>query len=1262
MRNRNLSLFIATIMIFTLLPFNVKGVTKVATTGGEAILDLENVNQVPIVKFSALKDSNNKMIISNDSTIGGFSSKGTKNSSFLLTPNKISGDFSVEATLKVTNRTINGTGGIVGVGAFSGTQEGDAMVTSVARGDNGSRSYYKKTTGYGAGGPNTSKTSEIGSTVLLKIQRTNNTYTSTINGEVQELADLHETTNGPMYLGFVICGANAEVDKFIIKQNENVIYNLSKKSLPRPTLTAKAKGDNVDINWTGTQGAQNYIVQYREMGTSSWTTDPDKITGKSHTVTNLTAMKAYEFRVKASGGESNGLTSALAIAVPGFRWSSIASPLITGVVLSEDGKEVKVSYNNVMGALGTLKLDVEMRKDNIIVDTKSVVEADTLLGATDGEVTFSPKESGTYTFTAKALRTAQEDVKLSNTKNITFKLPLTSPVVSASATATGSIKVKWDQVKEAQEYNLKYKKEADSQWTTAIESTKDLAYTVNNLQIEGVYNFKLTVIKDGQNSATTVSAKSKEVLGETAEWKSIIFGQSISSLYNTIDVDSVKGAVTVTAGNKEGSTTGGKVTGSHDGIAYYYTEVDPSKNFELSADIKVNYFAKGTPDNQEAFGIMARDDIGKSLDPTVFSSNMVLVGGYRGLVQSVFRNNVNDKSGTGATMDDVFKFGDRPLNDGTSTYKMTLKKTNTGYQVSVNNGVEKIYYKPKQMEVLNSGKIYVGFFAARVASITSSNISMKTSDVVTDPAAVKESQKPVDAAINVVSLMAASTSSYKLDLLANVKGNVEVKQNGVEIYKGPIKANDLLGKTTTLINGDNNFDITLIPEATENVTKYDPISIKYTVTLKQYGTLSGAIYVSQTGSSKSAGTKMDPTDIYSAVKFIGEGQTIYVRGGVYNLKSPIIIERGNDSKSNNPKMLSAYPNEKPIFDFGFESQGLSLAGSGWKIYGINITKANLKGMNISGSNNIVELVNVYNTLETGIQISGSSTESKDKWPSNNLVLNCTAYDNVDVSENNADGFAAKLTSGEGNVFRGCISHNNCDDGWDLYSKLETGAIGAVVIENSIAYGNGTLTNGRKTNGDGNGFKMGGEGIAVKHVLRNCLSFNNNSDGVTSNSNPAIIVENTTSVDNKGINFSFAFYTAAKQQFSAKNNISFRTTAGAADNVPASIESDSNYFYNGKESINKKGKVLLKSDFTSVVQPNSYNRNEDGTIFASKYMSLLVDSTIKSGAYLSDISKITNPIPNDGTIDEKEPIENEGLLKMINLLKMYKLLWMEELLM
>ena len=65
------------------------------------------------------------------------------------------------------------------------------------------------------------------------------------------------------------------------------------------------------------------------------------------------------------------------------------------------------------------------------------------------------------------------------------------------------------------------------------------------------------------------------------------------------------------------------------------------------------------------------------------------------------------------------------------------------------------------------------------------------------------------------------------------------------------------------------------------------------------------------------------------------------------------------------------------------------------------------------------------------------------WPSDNLILNCTSYNNCDEAMEDADGFAAKLTCGEGNVFRGCIAAYNADDGWDLFAKIATGKIGAV---------------------------------------------------------------------------------------------------------------------------------------------------------------------------------------------------------------------------
>lgn len=44
------------------------------------------------------------------------------------------------------------------------------------------------------------------------------------------------------------------------------------------------------------------------------------------------------------------------------------------------------------------------------------------------------------------------------------------------------------------------------------------------------------------------------------------------------------------------------------------------------------------------------------------------------------------------------------------------------------------------------------------------------------------------------------------------------------------------------------------------------------------------------------------------------------------------------------------------------------------------------------------------------------------------MLNCTSYGNADRGYEDADGFAAKITVGDGNVFDGCIAYNNADDG------------------------------------------------------------------------------------------------------------------------------------------------------------------------------------------------------------------------------------------
>lgn len=705
----------------------------------------------------------------------------------------------------------------------------------------------------------------------------------------------------------------------------------------------------------------------------------------------------------------------------------------------------------------------------------------------------------------------------------------------------------------------------------------------------------------GKTSGDTKAASAIKV--QEVKWEQTVFGASTSEKNNTIEVDDANKTVTINAGNKDGSKAGGKVTASNDGISYYYTEIDPSQNFELTADVKVNYFEKSKPDNQCGFGIMARDVLGVKGDSSLSPSNAVIVGGYNGKVESVFRNGVNKDFSDQIVMEGEHKFADRPANDGTATYKLSLKKTNTGYIACVDNGEAQTYYRPKQLEVLDNGKIYVGFFAARVASITVSNVEFKTSNVASDPKGEAEPAKKVKPSIDVISSDYSTKSDYALNLKSTINGTVSVKQGDKVVYDGKIEKDNLLKVDAAVEKGDNAFNIKYTPNKEDGNTNTDPIEKAYNVTYKTYGTENGDIYVSQNGKPDSIGTENDPIDIYSAVKFTSDGQTIKVKGGTYNLTDTLTIEKTNKGTVDKNKVLTSYGNERVVFDFGKTAKGFYLSGDYWKIYGIDVTNTIDKshGITVSGSNNTLERIKTYKNGDTGLQISGSSADKKEDWPKNNLILNCDSYDNMDAAMNNADGFAAKLCCGQGNVFRGCISHNNCDDGWDLFTKLESGAISPITIENCVAFGNGTLTDGTVTKGDGNGFKLGGEGISVKNHLKNSLSFNNNASGIDCNSNPAIIVDDCISVDNAKTNYGLHYYTNAKLEFVLNNNISFRTKSGDNDDIPDMVLNDSNYFYDGTTSKNKSNSEVSASQFKSVQMPASIERDNDGNIILGDYM-------------------------------------------------------------
>ncbi|MEU5646097.1 right-handed parallel beta-helix repeat-containing protein [Streptomyces milbemycinicus] len=326
----------------------------------------------------------------------------------------------------------------------------------------------------------------------------------------------------------------------------------------------------------------------------------------------------------------------------------------------------------------------------------------------------------------------------------------------------------------------------------------------------------------------------------------------------------------------------------------------------------------------------------------------------------------------------------------------------------------------------------------------------------------------------------------------------------------------------------------------------------------------GDLYVSPNGSADAPGTESSPTTLASAITRITPGGTIYLRDGAYNLSQTVTISPGNDGTSSAPKKLSAYPGEKPVLNFSAMSEdpanrGLAVNGSFWRVSNITVERAGDNGIFVGGSNNVIERTVTRFNRDTGLQISRiASSTPRDQWPANNLIVSSESHDNADSDGEDADGFAAKLTVGSGNVFRYDVSHNNIDDGWDLYTKTDTGAIGPVTIEDSLALNNGTLTDGSQASkGDRNGFKLGGSDIAVDHVIRRSIAYRNGKHGFTYNSNPGhMSVSSNIGIDNTERNFSFDGGTSV-----FRDNVSCRGGSGTKDRTIGDADA-SNQFWSG----------------------------------------------------------------------------------------------------
>ena len=385
-------------------------------------------------------------------------------------------------------------------------------------------------------------------------------------------------------------------------------------------------------------------------------------------------------------------------------------------------------------------------------------------------------------------------------------------------------------------------------------------------------------------------------------------------------------------------------------------------------------------------------------------------------------------------------------------------------------------------------------------------------------------------------------------------------------------------------------------------------------------------YVAPDGDDNNSGSIEAPYhSIKKAIQSAKPGSTIYLREGTYKpLNSDIMRENAEgvyscvydlSTKGNagSPITISGYPEEKAVIDLSEVKPDARVIGfyvksdywhlKDFDIVGIQVTQTgHTQSINVGlfgGSNCIIERVNMHDGMGIGVYATRGS---------NNLVLNCDAYNNYDpVSENgaggNCDGFGFHLNNARytGNVVKGCRAWRNSDDGYDLINNLAP-----VTIENCWAWENGYDAD-RVSRGDGTGFKSGGYGmkstvdskkIPPRNIVRNCISWSNKQNGFYANHHLAgLDFINNTAFRNKR-NFNMVNRKSHQEAVDVEgyghnlsNNVSYKPTLSGADcvNFDQSLSSASNNTF--FSDISLKDSDFESLDASQLLKP----RNADGSL-------------------------------------------------------------------
>ena len=265
---------------------------------------------------------------------------------------------------------------------------------------------------------------------------------------------------------------------------------------PTGLNSSNVNNNTATISWNAATGAQNYDLQYRTQGTSSWTTQSN-INGTSHNLSSLNNCTTYEARVRTNCASQNSTYSSSI----SFTTTGCASPCNTPAGLNSNNvnnNTATISWNATTGAQNydlqyrtqgasswTTQSNINATSYNLSgLDNCTIYEARVRTNCASQNSTYSSSISFTTTGCASPCNTPT-GLNSSNVNN---------------NTAT----VSWNAATGAQNYDLQYRTQGTSTWTTQ-SNINGTSYNLSGLNSCTTYEARVRTICTSQNSSYSAS-------------------------------------------------------------------------------------------------------------------------------------------------------------------------------------------------------------------------------------------------------------------------------------------------------------------------------------------------------------------------------------------------------------------------------------------------------------------------------------------------------------------------------------------------------------------------------------------------------------------------------------------------------------------------------------------------------------------------------------------------------------------------------------